>query len=255
MRLVDLKDGKITYKGEEFKLKELEDSEIYEIKSEYKEHIREELYKSYSRFDSGYDLNVLIKERRTALELLDDENTFIDIEIKSEDKTLPSVSELLESHEFVYEGKDIKFLADEVSYLNGKLESYKIRNDNFEANESLKNTFDREGRLIRSSLNDGETEKIYAYDDEGRLKQIKSYFDDEFIYKVDYEYKDNNIREGVVEMNGDVILYRDCMNEDGKIELTIGIDVAMGTIFAIDLYEYLDNKDVIIDSIYVIPED
>lgn len=255
MRLVDLKDGKITYKGEEFKLKELEDSEIYEIKSEYKEHIREEIYKSYSRFDSGYDLNVLIKERRNALELLDDENTFIDIGIESDDETLPSVSELLQSHEFVYGGKDIKFLADEVTYLNGKLESYKIRNDNFEANESLKNTFDYKGRLIRSSLNSGEIEKIYDYDDEGRLKQIKSYFDDMFVYKIDYEYKDNNIREGVVELNNEVILYRDYMNEDGKTELTIGINVAMGTIFTIDLYEYLDNKDIIINSVYVVPED
>lgn len=268
-------------------LRELQEGEVYDMILRYRCIIRKGLYIETSYAFSGNDLNELLSEKRNALEIFeelrivdgisDEEFNKIvelkkqyceDIHIVCTDDTIPSESKLAMSRNYMSDNFKVAQLYE--TFVKGikfnefdKLESYTITLANFGMpiilTETLNNDFDKNGNLIRSEMNTFNTNNEItecAYDEYNRMLFKKYVFNDELIYVEKYKY-DGNLR------------YCDMMTPDGKLEthdivlMDDGLPILQtscsiskhGTTEGITTFDYLENGDVMIDSITITPSE
>ena len=277
-------NGINTFKGG---LRELQEGEVYDMILRYRCFIRDGLYVETSYAFSGNDLNKLLSEKRSALELFEelrvvdgisDEEFNKLVELKKQycedvyivcsDDTMPSESKLAMSRNYMSDNFKVAQLYE--TFVKGikfnefnKLESYTISLPNFGMpiilTETLNNDFDDNGNLIRSEMNTFNTNNEItecAYDEYNRMILKKYILNDELIYVEKYKY-DGDLR------------YCDLITPDGKLEthdialMDDGLPILQtssaiskyGTTEGITTFDYLESGDVIIDSITITPSE
>lgn len=268
-------------------LRELHDGEVYDMILRYRCFIRTGLYVETTYSFSGNDLNELLSEKRNALEIFEElrigdnisEEEFNKLaELKKQycedayivctDDTLPSESKLAMSRNYMTDNFKVKQLYDpfvkEIKFNDfDKLESYTITLNNFGMpiilTETLNNDFDENGNLIKSEMNTFNTNKEvteFKYDECNRMILKKYILNEELVYVEKCRY-DGNLR------------YCDMITPDGKLEshdITLmddGLPILQtacaiskyGTTEGITVFDYLENGDVIIDSIDIAPSE
>mgnify|MGYP007039776734 CR=1 FL=1 len=268
-------------------LRELQEGEVYDMIIRYRCFIRDGLYVETSYSFSGNDLNELLSEKRNALELFEelrivdgisDEEFNKLVEMKKQycedvyivctDDTMPSESKLAMSRNYMSDNFRVRQLyehfVNEIKFNDfNKLQSYTITLNNFGMpiimREILNNEFDENGNLIRSEMNTFNTNKEVtecAYDEYNRMILKKYILNDELIYVDKYRY-DGNLR------------YCDMITPDGKLEthdialMDDGLPILQtssaiskyGTTEGITTFDYLENGDVMIDSITITPSE
>lgn len=268
-------------------LRELHEGEVYDMILRYRCHIREGLYVETSYAFSGDNIDELLSEKRNALEIfeelrisedgLSDEEFNEIIELKKQycednyivctDETLPSESKLLMSKNYMGDNFKVKQMYDtfvkEIKFNElDKLESYTI-SLNFGLpiimTETLNNDFDKNGNLIRSELNTFNTNTEITeckYDEFNRLMLKKYIFNDELVYVDKYKYIGNLRYCDMTMPDGKLESHEVRLLEDGLpiIETTHSIS-KYGSTEGITTYDYIDNGDVIIDSISIVPSE
>lgn len=268
-------------------LRELHEGEVYDMILRYRCFIREGLYVETSYAFSGNDLDELLSEKRSALEIFDelrirddDEDEFNKkVELKKElcedtyiactDETLPSSeAKVLMCRNYTSDTFKVKQLYDkcvkEIKFNDfDKLESYTITLNNFGLpiilTETLNNEFDKNGNLIKSVLNTFNTNTEItecAYDEYNRMLFKKCILNDDLVYVDKYRYVGN-------------LRYCDMITPDGKLEshdialMDDGLPIIqtscttskIGTTEGITTFEYVENGDAIIESIHIVPSE
>jgi len=267
-------------------LRELKEGEVFDMILRYRCFIREGLYVETSYSFSGNDLNKLLSEKRNAMEIFEElhiteglsEEEFNKIvELKKQycedtyiactDDTLPSESKLMMSRNYMTDTFKMKQLYDsfvkEIKFNEfDKLESYTV-SLNFGLpmimTETLKNDFDKNGNLIRSELNTFNTNTEITecvYDEQNRLINKKYTLNDKLVYVDKYKY-DNGIRYcDMITPDNTLESHDIALMEDNRPILQSSYTVSKyGCTEGITAFEYLENGDVIIDSIHIVPEE
>lgn len=268
-------------------LRELHEGEVYDMILRYRCIIRDGLYVETSYAFSGNDLDELLSEKRSALEIFDelrirddDEDDFNkkvelkkelceDIYIACTDETLPSSeAKVLMCRNYTSDTFKVKQLYDkcvkEIKFNDfDKLESYTITLNNFGLpiilTETLNNEFDKNGNLIKSVLNTFNTNTEItecAYDECNRMLFKKCILNDDLVYVDKYRYVGN-------------LRYCDMITPDGKLEshdialMDDGLPIIQTSCTTskisktegITTFEYVENGDAIIESIHIVPSE
>lgn len=267
-------------------LRELHDGEVYDMLLRYRCYIRDGLYVETSYSFSGNDLDELLSEKRSALEIYDElrirddltEEEFNErVELKKQicedtymvctDETIPSESKLLMSRNYTSDNFRVKQLYDpfvkEIKFNNfDKLESYTI-SLNFGLpmimTETLKNDFDVNGNLIKSELNTFNTNNEVtkcAYDECNRMLLKKYILNDKLVYVDKYRY-DDNLRYCDMSTPDETLESHDiALMDDGLPIIQTSRSISKyGTTEGITTFDYIDNGDVAIESIYIVPSE
>lgn len=267
-------------------LRELHDGEVYDMLLRYRCYIRDGLYVETSYSFSGNDLDELLSEKRSALEIYDElrirddltEEEFNErVELKKQicedtymvctDETIPSESKLLMSRNYTSDNFRVKQLYDpfvkEIKFNNfDKLESYTI-SLNFGLpmimTETLKNDFDVNGNLIKSELNTFNTNNEVtkcAYDECNRMLLKKYILNDKLVYVDKYRY-DDNLRYCDMSTPDETLESHDiALMDDGLPIIQTSRSISKyDTTEGITTFDYIDNGDVAIESIYIVPSE
>lgn len=267
-------------------LRELHDGEVYDMLLRYRCYIRDGLYVETSYSFSGNDLDELLSEKRSALEIYDElrirddltEEEFNErVELKKQicedtymvctDETIPSESKLLMSRNYTSDNFRVKQLYDsfvkEIKFNDfDKLESYTI-SLNFGLpmimTETLKNDFDVNGNLIKSELNTFNTNNEVtkcAYDECNRMLLKKYILNDKLVYVDKYRYEDN-LRYCDMSTPDETLESHDiALMDDGLPIIQTSRSISKyGTTEGITTFDYIENGDVAIESIYIVPSE
>lgn len=290
MRLKDLvlpktivyeNDGRIS--SFEVNLKTPNDDEAYNSILRYRSKIRDGLYVEISYSFSSKNLNDLISEKRSALDIFEEmrpkyklnpielnildydrKNMAEDVYIVCTDDTLPQESKLYMHSVYLTENFKVKELyGSTVKKLEinefDKLESYTI-SFAFECailSESLQNTFSKNGKVTESVLTTMNTTTQVVkneYDDDDRLINKKFIINDKLIYEDKYRY-DGCIQ--YCDMISDDVESHDINLLDKEKKPIICKNSMMGDKFStegITVFEHLSNGDIIIESINCVPD-
>ena len=267
-------------------LRELHDGEVYDMILRYRCFIRTGLYVETAYSFSGNDLNELLSEKRNALEIFESLRISDDlteeefnklVELKKQycedayivctDDTLPSESKLAMSRNYMTDNFKVKQLYEqfvkEIKFNDfDKLESYTITLNNFGMpiilTETLKNYFDENGNLIRSEMNTFNTNKEvteFKYDD-NRMLLKKYIFNDDLVYVEKYRYNGNLRYCDLITPDGKLETHDITLMDDGLPILQTACAISKyGTTEGITTFDYLENGDVIIDSIDIAPSE
>ena len=268
-------------------LRELQEGEVYDMIIRYRCFIRDGLYVETSYSFSGNDLNELLSEKRSALELFEelrivdgisDEEFNKLVELKKQycedvyivctDDTMPSESKLAMSRNYMSDNFRVRQLyehfVNEIKFNDfNKLESYTITLNNFGMpiimREILNNEFDEHGNLIRSEMNTFNTNKEVtecAYDEYNRMILKKYILNDELIYVDKYRY-DGNLRYcDMITPDGKLESHDIALMDDGMPILQTSCSISKyGTTEGITTFDYLENGDAMIDSITIVPSE
>lgn len=273
--------------GFKCELRELQKGEVYDMIVRYRCLIREGLYVETSYSFSGNDLNELLSEKRNALELFEelrvvdgisDEEFNKLVELKKQycedvcivctDDTMPSESKLAMSRNYMSDNFRVRQLYEtfvkEIKFNKfDKLKSYTISLANFGMpiilTETLNNDFDKNGNLIRSEMNTFNTNKEVtecAYDDCNRMILKKYILNDELIYIEKYIYNGNLRHCHLITPDGKLETHDIALMDDGLPILQTSSAISKyGTTEGITTFDYLENGDVIIDSITITPSE
>ena len=248
MRLVDVKDLKVNVNGEEFAMRELKENENYYLMQFYKEKVR----KGYNKEFDYYTMAETKEELLLGLEVnARDKKAGRDNFRYTSDEIVNS-SSLLFNEEFVKGKIKLEDLAEVERDKDGKILHYKVKPE-YCVSEEAKFKYDEKGKPIYVNFNDKEFEINKIYDTEGRLAQMSYYLDGEFVYKECTSYYENY--EETLCHTGAYQNINRRYYDDKKRPLvdfiSDGIEFNKDDISGISTYEYLDNGDVIEESLII----
>lgn len=290
MRLKDLTlPGTITYDNNgsigsfEVNLKAPNDGEIYDSILRYRSKIRDGLYVEISYSFSSKNLNELLSEKRSALDIFEEmrpkyklnpielnilnherKNMSEDVYIVCTDDTIPQESKLYMHRAYLTENFKIKDLyGPTVKKLDinefDKLQAYTI-SFAFESailSESLQNRFNANGKVtesIMTTMNTCTQVIKNDYDDDDRIINKKFIINDKLIYEDKYSY-DGYIK--YCDMSSEDVESHDIILLNKDKEPIICKNYMIGEKFkteGITVFEYLPNGDIIIESINCVPD-
>ena len=268
-------------------LRELHEGEVYDMILRYRCIIRDGLYVETSYAFSGNDLDELLSEKRSALEIFDelrirddDEDDFNKkVELKKElcedtyiactDETLPSSeAKVLMCRNYTSDTFKVKQLYDksvkEIKFNDfDKLESYTITLNNFGLpiilTETLNNEFDENGNLIKSVLNTFNTNTEItecAYDECNRMLLKKYILNDKLIYVDKYRYVGNLRYCDMITPDGKLESHDIALMDDGLPLIQTSCSISKyGITEGITTFDYIENGDAIIESIHIVPSE
>lgn len=247
MRLVDVKDLKVNVNGEELAMRELKENENYYLMQFYKESVRKGYNKEFDYYIMGETKEEILSELEVNAR---DKRAGKDNFRYTSDEIVNS-SALLFNEEFVKGKIKLEDLAEVERNKDGKILHYKVKPEFCVEPEEAEFKYDEKGEVIYTNFNNKEYEIQKVYDTEGRIAQIVYYIDGEFVYKESTSYYEN-YEESLCHTGAYQNINRRYYDDKKRplVEfISDGIEFNKDDISAISTYEYLDNGDVIEESL------
>lgn len=248
MRLVDVKDLKVNVNGEELAMRELKENENYYLMQFYKENVRKGYNKEFDYYTMGETKEEILSELDTNAR---DKKAARDNFRYTSDEIVNS-SSLLFNEEFVKGKIKLEDLAEVERNEAGKILHYKVKPE-YCVSEEAEFKYDEKGNPIHVNFNNKEYEIVKIYDTEDRIAQIIYYIDGEFVYKEStsyYEKYEETLCHTGAYQNINRRYYDD--KKRPLVEfISDGIEFNKDDITCISTYEYLDNGDVIEESLII----
>jgi hypothetical protein len=248
MRLVDVKNLKVMVNGEELAMRELKENENYYLMQFYKENIRKGYNKEFDYYTMGETKEEILSELDTNAR---DKKAARDNFRYTSDEIVNS-SALLFNEEFVKGKIKLEDLAEVERNKDGKILHYKVKPE-YCVSEEAEFKYDEKGNPIHVNFNNKEYEIQKIYDTKGRIAQIVYYIDGEFVYKESTSYYEN-YEETLCHTGAYQNINRRYYDDKKRplVEfISDGIEFNKDDISAISTYEYLDNGDVIEESLII----
>lgn len=246
MRLVDIKDLKVNVNGEELAMRELKENENYYLMQFYKEKVREDYNKEFEHYTMAETKEELLSELEVnARDKRADKDNF-----RYTSDEIVNASALLFNEEFVKGKIKLEELAEVERNKDGKILHYKVKSE-YCVSEEAEFKYDEKGELIYTNFNNKEYEIQKIYDTKGRIAQIVYYIDGEFVYKESTSYYEN-YEETLCHTGAYQNISRRYYDDKKRplVEfVSDGIEFNKDDISSISTYEYLDNGDVIEESL------
>lgn len=248
MRLVDVKNLKVMVNGEELAMRELKENENYYLMQFYKESVRKGYNKEFDYYTMGETKEEILSELDTNAR---DKKAARDNFRYTSDEIVNS-SALLFNEEFVKGKIKLEDLAEVERNEAGKILHYKVKPE-YCVSEEAEFKYDEKGNPIHVNFNNKEYEIVKIYDTEDRIAQIVYYIDGEFVYKESTSYYEN-YEETLCHTGAYQNINRRYYDDKKRplVEfISDGIEFNKDDISAISTYEYLDNGDVIEESLII----
>ena len=246
MRLVDIKDLKVNVNGEELAIRELKENENYYLMQFYKEKVRENYNKEFEHYTMAETKEELLSELEVnARDKRADKDNF-----RYTSDEIVNASALLFNEEFVKGKIKLEELAEVERNKDGKILHYKVKPE-YCVSEEAEFKYDEKGELIYTNFNNKEYEIQKIYDTKGRIAQIVYYIDGEFVYKESTSYYEN-YEETLCHTGAYQNISRRYYDDKKRplVEfVSDGIEFNKDDISSISTYEYLDNGDIIEESL------
>lgn len=249
MRLVDIKDSlKVNVNGEELALRESKEGENYYLMQFYKEKVRENYNKEFDYYTMGETKEEILSALDTNAR---DKKAAKDNFRYTSDEIVNS-SALLFNEEFVKGKIKLEDLAEVERNEDGKILHYKVKPE-YCVSEEAKFKYDEKGNLIHINFNNKEYEIVKIYDTEDRIAQVIYYIDGEFVYKESTSYYEN-YEETLCHTGSYQNISRRYYDDKKRPLVDVvsdGIEFNKDDITSISTYEYLDNGDIIEESLII----
>lgn len=248
MRLVDVKNLKVMVNGEELAMRELKENENYYLMQFYKENVRKGYNKEFDYYTMGETKEEILSELDTnARDKRADKDNF-----RYTSDEIVNSSALLFNEEFVKGKIKLEDLAEVERNEAGKILHYKVKPE-YCVSEEAEFKYDEKGNPIHVNFNNKEYEVVKIYDTEDRIAQIIYYIDGEFVYKESTSYHEN-YEETLCHTGAYQNINRRYYDDKKRplVEFIFdGIEFNKDDITCISTYEYLDNGDVIEESLII----
>lgn len=249
MRLVDIKDSlKVNVNGEELALRGLKENENYYLMQFYKEKVRE----GYNKEFDYYTMGETKEEILSALDTNARDKKAAKDNFRYTSEEIVNSSSLLFNEEFIKGKIKLEDLAEVERNESGKILHYKVKPE-YCVSEEAKFEYDEKGEPIYTSFNDKEYEIKKVYDTEGRIVQTIYYIDGEFVYKESISYYEN-YEETLCHTGAYQNINRRYFDNKKRPLVDVmsdGVEFNKDDISGISTYEYLDNGDVIEESLII----
>lgn len=250
MRLVNIKDSlKVNVNGEELALRGLKENENYYLMQFYKEKVRE----GYNKEFDYYTMGETKEEILSALDTNARDKKAAKDNFRYTSEEIVNSSSLLFNEEFVKGKIKLEDLAEVERNEAGKILHYKVKPE-YCVSEEAKFEYNEKGEPIYASFNDKEYEIKKVYDTEGRIVQTIYYIDGEFVYKESISYYENYEETLCCHTGAYQNINRRYFDDKKRPLVDVmsdGIEFNKDDISGISTYEYLDNGDVIEESLII----
>lgn len=249
MRLVDMKDLKVNVNGEELAMRELKENENYQAMRFYREKIGDNYYRQYAHCSVGEIKEEVISE----LDNFDEEKKEeVNDYVYKSSEILIGFS-LLSNESFMKGETKLEDFAEVERNEDGKILHYKLKS----GLEEMKFGYDERGNLNYVNLDNGEYVLNKVYDTEDRVVEISHYMDDDFILKENITYCEN-YKETLCDIGCSQNVTRTYYDDKKRPLFEIssdGTEFNPDDISGITVYDYLDNGDIIKESIFTFAVD